>query len=60
MDIWEVNEFNSLNEELEEFTNMWSQNLVNARSSSYLKHKAFEYCLRGIDRLYIQFFVRTW
>ena len=45
MDIWEVNEFNSLNEELEEFTNMWSQNLVNARSSSYLKHKTFEYYL---------------
>ena len=45
MDIWKVNEFNFLNEEVEEFTSRWSQNLVNARSPSYLKQKIFEYCL---------------
>ena len=45
MDIWKVNEFNFLNEELEEFTRMWNKNLVNLRSLSYLKEKTFEYCL---------------
>ena len=39
MDIWKVNEFKFLNEEVEEFTNRWSQNLVNASSPSYLKQK---------------------
>ena len=39
MNIWKVNEFNFLNEEVEEFTSRWSQNLVNARSPSYLKQK---------------------
>ena len=38
-DIWKVNEFNFLNEEVEEFTSRWSQNLVNVRNSSYLKQK---------------------
>ena len=45
MDIWKVNEFNFLNEEVEEFTSRWSQNLVNVRSPSYLKQKIFECCL---------------
>ena len=49
-----------LNEEVEEFTNKWSQNLVNVRSPSHLKEKTFEYCLRGINRLYNQFFIQTW
>ena len=39
MDIWKVNAFNLLNEEVEEFTSSWSQNLVNLRSPSYLKQK---------------------
>ena len=37
MDIEKVNEFNFLNEEVEEFTSMWSQILVNVKSASYLK-----------------------
>ena len=45
MDIEKVNEFNFLNEEVEEFTSRWSENLVNVRSSSYLKQKTFEFCL---------------
>ena len=45
MDIWEVNEFDFLNEEVEEFTSRWSQNLVIVRSPNYLKQKTFEYCL---------------
>ena len=45
MDIWKVNEFNFLNEEVEDFTSRWSQNLVNVRSPSYLKQKIVEYCL---------------
>ena len=44
MDIWKVNEFNFINEEVEEFTSRSSQNLVNVRSPSYLKQKYFEYC----------------
>ena len=43
MDIWKVNEFNSLNEEAEEFTRMRSQNLLNVRSPKYLKQKTFEH-----------------
>ena len=39
MDTWKVNEFNFLNEEAEEFTSRWSQNLVNVRSPMYLKQK---------------------
>ena len=35
MDFWKVNEFNFLDEEIEEFTRRWSQNLVNVRSPSY-------------------------
>ena len=34
MDIWKVNEFNFLNEEVEEFTSRWSQNLVNVSCPS--------------------------
>ena len=45
MDIWKVNKFNFLNEEVEEFSSRWSKNLVNLRSPSYLKEKIFEYCL---------------
>ena len=33
-DIWKVNEFNFLNEEVEEFSNRWRPNLVNVRSPS--------------------------
>ena len=32
MDIWKINEFIFLNEEVEEFTSRWSQNLVNVRT----------------------------
>ena len=53
MDIWKVNEFNFLNEEVEEFTSRWSKSLVTLKSPSYLKEKTFEYCLWGINRLYI-------
>ena len=45
MGIWKVNEFNFLNEEVEEFTSRWIQNLVNLRSPNYLKEKIFECCL---------------
>ena len=45
MGIWKVNEFNFLNEEVEEITSRWSQILVNVRSPSYKKQNAFEYCL---------------
>ena len=46
MDICKVTgEFNFLNEEVEEFTSRWNQNLVNVRSPSYLKQKNFEYYL---------------
>ena len=38
-DIWKVNEFNFLNEEVEEFISSWSQNLVNVRSG--LSSKTF-------------------
>ena len=50
--IWKDNEFNFLNEEVEEFSNRWSPNLVNVKSPSYLKQKAFQYCLWGIDYLF--------
>ena len=45
MDIWKVNKFNILNEEVEKISSRWSPYLVNARSPSYLKHKTFVYCL---------------
>ena len=45
MGIWKVNKLNFGNEDIEEFTTSWSQNLVNTRSPSYLKQKTFEYCL---------------
>ena len=32
MDIWKVNEFNFLNDEVEEFTSRLNQNLVNVRN----------------------------
>ena len=51
-DIWEDNELNFLNEEVEEFSNRWSPTLVNVKSPSYLKQKAFQYCLWGIDYLF--------
>ena len=37
IDIFEVNEFIFLNEEVEEFTRRWIQNLVSVRSPSHLK-----------------------
>ena len=36
MDIQKVNEFDFLNEEVEEFTSKWSKNLVNLISLRYL------------------------
>ena len=53
MGILKINEFNFLNKEVEKFTSRWSQNLVNVRSPSYFKQRNFEYCLWGINRLYI-------
>ena len=53
MDIEKINEFNVLNEEVEEFMSRWSQSLVNVRSPSYLIQKIFQYCLGDINRLYI-------
>ena len=37
IDTWKVNDFNVLNEEVEEFPNRWSLHLVNVRSPGYLK-----------------------
>ena len=45
MDIWKVNESIFLNEEVQEFTNRWSQNLINVRSPNCFKQKTFKYCL---------------
>ena len=39
MDIWKVNKFNFLNEEVEEFISRLNQNLVNIKNPSYLKRK---------------------
>ena len=50
MDIEKVNEFDFLNEGVEEFISRWNQNLVNVRSPSYLTEKIFEYCLRDINK----------
>ena len=36
MDIWKFNEFNVLNDEVEEFTSRWNQNLVNVRNPRQL------------------------
>ena len=41
MNIWKADEFNILNEEVEELTKRWSPTLVNVRSPSYLKQKTF-------------------
>ena len=48
MEYWEittkkVNEFSSLNEEIEQFTDRRSQSLVNVWSSSYSKQRTCEY-----------------
>ena len=45
MDIWKLNEFNFLNEQVEELASRWSQNLANVRRPTWLKQKTFEYCL---------------
>ena len=37
MGIWKVRSVKFLNEEVEEFTRRWSQNLANVRSPSYFK-----------------------
>ena len=39
MDIWKINEFKFLNEQVEKFTSRQRQNLVNVWSPSYLKQK---------------------
>ena len=52
MDIWKVNEFNFWNEEVEEFTNKWSQNLISVRSPRYLKQKTFEFSLLCSDDIF--------
>ena len=44
-DIWKVNKFNFLNEEVQEFASRWNQNLVSVRSPGSLKQKTFENCL---------------
>ena len=41
MNLWTADEFNILNEEVEELTKRWSPTLVNVRSPSYLKQKTF-------------------
>ena len=43
MDIWKVNEFNSLNKKVEEFTSRSNKNLVHLKTHLYLKEKTFEY-----------------
>ena len=69
-DIWKLNEFSFLNEEVE-FWNTWSPNLVNVESPSYLKQKNFQYCLLGTDyvfsfsfwhgdRIWINFSIVIW
>ena len=60
MDIWKVNEFNFLNEEVAHITRRWCQNLVNVRSPSNLKQKSFEYFWGDITISYIQFFILAW
>ena len=42
MDTEKVNGSNLLNEEVEKFTSRWSQCLVNARNTSYLKLKTLD------------------
>ena len=42
MDIERVNEFNFSNEEVEEFTSIWGQSLVDARIPSNLQQKTFD------------------
>ena len=60
MDFEKVNEFNFFNEEVEEFTSRWSQNLVRVKNPCYLRQKTFDYCLSGINILCFQLFIRTW
>ena len=60
MDFEKINEFNFLNEELEEFMTRWVQSLASVRSPSYLNQKLFDYCLWGVNILYFQFFIRAW
>ena len=55
MGIEKVNKINFLKGEVEKLKGRWSQNWVNIRSPSYLKQKSIEYCLRGKNRLCIQF-----
>ena len=40
-DIWKVNEFNFLNEEVEKFSNRWSPNLLNVRTLATWSKKPF-------------------
>ena len=53
MDIWKVNEFNFLNEEIEEFTSRWSLNLVTVkcpRKPSNIVYEAkTDYCVFGFS-----------
>ena len=39
INIWKVDEFNILNEEVEELTKRWSPTCINIKSPSYLKQK---------------------
>ena len=52
IDIWKLDDFNFLNEEVEQFSNQWSPYLVNVRSPSYLKQKPLEYFLWGVDYMF--------
>ena len=42
MNTEKVNGFNLLNEQVKKFTSGWSQSLVNARNTSYLKPKTLD------------------
>ena len=56
---WRYFIYGVMKRKIQPLTSRLSQNLVNIRSSSYLKQKTFEYCLWGINSIYIQFFIRA-
>ena len=49
MDIWKVNKFNFLNEEVEEFISRLNQNLVKIKNPSYLK-STYSFFIRHITQ----------
>ena len=56
---WRYFIYGVMKRKIQPLTSRLSQNLVNIRSSSYLKQKTFEYCLWAINSIYIQFFIRA-